>query len=101
MGEYKENIFIRFLRWFGIIRTYSVSKEEMCKQAINTCDRQCGSCAWYEREVHDDVKGAIEFFQWHIEKNNMIMTTISNQEVLAEKREENSYYQLAINALHL
>ena len=46
----KENIFIRFLRFIGLIEKRPVSKIDMCKQAQNICDRDCESCAWSERK---------------------------------------------------
>ena len=46
----QKNIFIRFLEWLleklGIIETYEISKEEMCKNARNICDKNCEMCAW-------------------------------------------------------
>ena len=52
MKEHKENLFVKFLKWLGIVKSYSISNEEMCKQVRDTCNRQCKYCAWYES---DDV----------------------------------------------
>lgn len=45
MGE-KKNIFIRFLKWIGVIKEYEVTKSEMCKNAQSICNRDCEDCAW-------------------------------------------------------
>lgn len=46
-----------FLEWLleklGIIETYEISKEEMCKNARNTCDKNCDMCAWNTDETSD------------------------------------------------
>ena len=44
----KESWFIRLLKKIGLIKSYEVSKKEMCKQAESICDRNCYKCAWYE-----------------------------------------------------
>lgn len=44
----KETFIYRFLKWLGLIKTYEVSKSEMCKQAQSVCHRNCESCAWHE-----------------------------------------------------
>lgn len=54
----KKNIFVRFLEWFlekiGIIKTYEISKEEMCKNARDICDKNCKMCAWNTEEYEPD-----------------------------------------------
>lgn len=49
-----------FLNWLleklGIIETYEISKEEMCKNARNMCDNNCEMCAWNT----DKLKGENE-----------------------------------------
>ena len=46
----QKNIFVRFFEWLleklGIIETYEISKEEMCKNARDICDKNCEMCAW-------------------------------------------------------
>lgn len=42
----RENIFIRILKWLGIITEFEASKEDMCKQARSICNRDCEHCAW-------------------------------------------------------
>ena len=46
-----------FLEWLlkklGIIETYEISKEEMCKNARDICDKNCKMCAWNT----EDLKG--------------------------------------------
>ena len=46
----KENIVIRFLKWFlkriEILETVPISKEYMCEQAQNICNHECTNCAW-------------------------------------------------------
>ena len=46
-----------FLEWLleklGIIETYEISKEEMCKNAGDICDKNCEMCAWNT----DELKG--------------------------------------------
>ena len=53
----QKNIFIRFLEWLfeklGIIETYEISKEEMCKSVRDMCDKNCEMCAWNT----DELKG--------------------------------------------
>lgn len=44
----KENIFIRFLKFIGLIKEVPVSKNIMCEQAQNICNHNCESCAWKE-----------------------------------------------------
>ncbi len=50
----RKNIFIRFFEWLlkklGIIKTYEISKEEMCKNARNICNKNCKMCAWNTEE---------------------------------------------------
>ena len=42
----RENLLTRILKRFGLIVEYEVSKEDMCKQAQNTCNHDCDHCAW-------------------------------------------------------
>lgn len=49
----KENIFIRFLKWIGLIKEYEISKSQMCKKAQNICDHNCDTCAWAESDVEE------------------------------------------------
>ena len=42
----EENWFFRFLRKIGIIKTYEISKSEMCEKAKNICSKNCDCCAW-------------------------------------------------------
>ena len=44
----KESLFIRLLKQIGLIKTYEISKKEMCENAKSVCNRNCESCAWYE-----------------------------------------------------
>lgn len=46
----KESWIYKLLRWLGLIKTYEISKKEMCENAQPICGRHCGSCAWYEGE---------------------------------------------------
>lgn len=46
----KESWFIRLLKKIGLIKTYEISKKEMCERAKSICSGDCESCAWYERE---------------------------------------------------
>ena len=41
-------LFYRLLKWIGMIKTYEVSKKEMCKNAKSVCNKNCESCAWNE-----------------------------------------------------
>ena len=50
MNENKESFFIKFLKFIGIIKTYEVSKKEMCERAKSICSKNCESCAWHEEE---------------------------------------------------
>ncbi len=54
----RKNIFIRFFEWLlkklGIIKTYEISKEEMCKNARNICNKNCKMCAWNTEEDEPD-----------------------------------------------
>ena len=45
----KETIFIKILRWLGLVEKRPISKSEMCKQAQDVCSHDCASCAWAER----------------------------------------------------
>lgn len=42
----KENIIIRILKFFHIIKEYEIDKSEMCKAAQNICNHNCETCAW-------------------------------------------------------
>ena len=44
----EESWFIRLLKRIGLIKTYEVSKKEMCKNAQSICNRDCEDCAWHE-----------------------------------------------------
>ena len=46
----EESWFYRLLKRIGIIKTYEVSKKEMCERAKSICSKNCESCAWYEEE---------------------------------------------------
>lgn len=43
-----KKILFDFLKRIGIIKEQVISKEEMCRKAIddNVCNRCCKSCAW-------------------------------------------------------
>lgn len=43
-----KKILFNFIKRIGIIKERVISKEEMCRNAIdnNVCDRCCESCAW-------------------------------------------------------
>lgn len=43
----KESWFYRLLKRIGLIKTYEVSKKEMCESAKFVCNRSCESCAWH------------------------------------------------------
>lgn len=53
----RKNIFVRFLEWLleklGIIETYEISKEEMCKNASDICDKNCEMCAWNTKDKYE------------------------------------------------
>lgn len=42
------NLLVGFLKKIGLIKTYEVSKKEMCESAKKICNRNCDSCAWNE-----------------------------------------------------
>lgn len=44
----KESWFIRLLKRIGLIKTYEVSKKEMCERAQSICGKDCESCVWNE-----------------------------------------------------
>lgn len=44
----KESWFIKLLKKIGFIKTYSISKSVMCKNAKNICNNDCDNCAWKE-----------------------------------------------------
>ena len=46
----EESWFYRLLKRIGLIKTYEVSKKEMCERAKSICSKNCESCAWYEEE---------------------------------------------------
>lgn len=46
----KESWFIRFLKKIGLVKTYEVSKKEMCEQAKGICNNECESCAWHTQD---------------------------------------------------
>ena len=46
----KESWLIRLLRRIGLIKTYEVSKKEMCERTKSICSKNCESCAWYEND---------------------------------------------------
>ena len=46
----EESWFYRLLKRIGLIKTYEVSKKEMCKRAKSICSKNCESCAWYEED---------------------------------------------------
>lgn len=48
MNDKKESWFIKLLKRIGIIKTYEISKGEMCKKAQSVCGHNCDSCAWNE-----------------------------------------------------
>lgn len=39
---------IRLLKRIGLIKTYEISKKEMCERAQSICNKNCESCAWHE-----------------------------------------------------
>lgn len=45
----KESWLYRLLKWLGLIKTYAVSKKEMCESAKSVCNRNCENCAWHEQ----------------------------------------------------
>ena len=49
----QKNKFVKFFEWLlkklRIIETHEISKEEMCKNARNVCNKNCESCAWNTR----------------------------------------------------
>lgn len=46
----EESWFIRLLKKIGIIKSYEISKKEMCERAKSICSRNCSSCAWNEEK---------------------------------------------------
>lgn len=56
MSEYKEKWFIKLLKWLGIIKTYEVSKEEMCELAQSQCNHHCTYCAWNTAEKQEGAE---------------------------------------------
>ena len=44
----KESLFYRFLKWIGLIKTFEISKHEMCSRGKSVCNGNCEQCAWYE-----------------------------------------------------
>jgi hypothetical protein len=53
-----KNKFSIFFEWLleklGIIKTYEISKEEMCKNARDICNKNCKMCAWNTEEYEPD-----------------------------------------------
>lgn len=51
----KESWFRRLLKKIGLIKTYEVSKKEMCIRAVKAgvCPGCCFKCAWGERKDDD------------------------------------------------
>ena len=45
----RESWWRRLLKLIGIIKSYEVSKSEMCKRAQSVCNKHCDSCAWNEQ----------------------------------------------------
>ena len=45
----KESWFYKLLKWLGLIKTYEVSKKQMCENAKPICDKNCETCAWNEQ----------------------------------------------------
>ena len=47
----KELWFIKLLKRIGLLKPYEVSKEEMCRRAVQSgvCPGVCFKCAWGER----------------------------------------------------
>lgn len=46
----EESWLYRLLKRIGLIKTYEVSKKEMCEKSKFICSKNCESCAWYEEE---------------------------------------------------
>ena len=44
----KESWFYRLLKRIAIIKTYEISKKEMCEKAKSICSKDCDDCVWYE-----------------------------------------------------
>lgn len=44
----KETIFIKILRWLGLVEKRPISKSEMCERAKDVCNHDCTLCAWAE-----------------------------------------------------
>ena len=44
----EESWFYRLLKRIGLIKTYGVSKKEICERAKPICNKNCESCAWHE-----------------------------------------------------
>lgn len=58
----KDNFIIRFLKRFGLIKEYEISKSDMCKNAQSICKHNCDNCAW--KENVERLNGAtIEFIK--------------------------------------
>ena len=47
----KKSWFYKLLKYFGVIKTYEVSKNEMCESAKSVCNRNCETCVWNEIET--------------------------------------------------
>ena len=46
----EESWWFRLLKKLGLIKTYEISKKEMCERAKSICSGNCEYCAWYEPE---------------------------------------------------
>ena len=44
----KESWFYKLLKRIGLIKTYTISKKEMCERSKSICNKKCENCAWYE-----------------------------------------------------
>ena len=42
----RESWLYRLLKRLGLIKTYEVSKKEMCENAKSICSRRCDNCVW-------------------------------------------------------
>jgi hypothetical protein len=45
----EETWFYRLLKRIGLMRTYEVSKKEMCEKSKSICSNNCDNCAWHEK----------------------------------------------------
>ena len=44
----EESWLYRLLKWLGLIKSYEISKKEMCESAKFICNGNCDTCAWNE-----------------------------------------------------